>query len=57
MENRKRILESEEKQKRLVIGVLGNRKKDKSFMLQAISGEILQTGSTKNTIGLSIKYL
>ena len=41
---------------RLVIGVMGNRNKGKSFMLQALSGEDLQTGTSISTIGLSIKY-
>ena len=35
---------------------MGNKNKGKSFMLQALSGEELQTGSTISTIGLSIKY-
>ena len=42
---------------RYVIGVMGNRNKGKSFMLQALSGASLKTGTTINTIGLSIKYL
>ena len=46
-----------DKEERLVIGVMGNRNKGKSFMLQALSGASLKTGTTINTIGLSIKYL
>ena len=49
-------VENKSEKKKLVIGVIGNRNKGKSFMLQAISGEQLQTGMTINTIGLSIKY-
>lgn len=55
-ENGKKIIESKEKVKKLVIGVMGNRNKGKSFLLQALSGERMQTGTTINTIGLSIKY-
>ena len=44
------------KNKSLVIGVIGNRNKGKSFILQALSGEKLQTGTSISTIGLSIKY-
>lgn len=55
-ENGKKIIDSEEKNKKLVIGVIGNRNKGKSFLLQAISGEKMQTGTTINTIGLSIKF-
>ena len=55
-ENGKKIIDSEEKNKKLVIGVMGNRNKGKSFLLQAISGEKMQTGTTINTIGLSIKF-
>ena len=55
-ENGKKIIESKEKNKKLVIGVMGNRNKGKSFLLQAISGEKMQTGTTINTIGLSIKF-
>lgn len=56
-EEGKKIAESKEKEERLVIGVMGNRNKGKSFMLQALSGIVLQTGTTVSTIGLSIKYL
>ena len=49
-------VENKSEKKKLVIGVIGNRNKGKSFMLQAISGEQLLTGLTINTIGLSIKY-
>ena len=51
------IIQSKEKTERLVIGVMGNRNKGKSFILQALSGASLQTGTTINTIGISIKYL
>ena len=43
------------KSKKISIGVIGNRNKGKSFLLQALSGERMQTGTTINTIGLSIK--
>ncbi len=52
-----KISKSETIEERLVIGVMGNRNKGKSFMLQALSGASLKTGTTINTIGLSIKYL
>ena len=55
-ENGKRISELKNDESKLVIGVMGNRNKGKSFMLQALSGEELQTGSSISTIGLSIKY-
>ena len=55
-ESGKKISEDKKEKKRLVIGVIGNRNKGKSFLLQALSGEKLQTGTTINTIGLSIKY-
>ena len=55
-ENGKKIIDSKEKMKKLVIGVMGNRNKGKSFLLQAISGEKMQIGTTINTIGLSIKF-
>ena len=55
-ENGKKISELKEEENKLVVGVMGNRNKGKSFMLQAISGEELQTGTTISTIGLSIKY-
>jgi hypothetical protein len=55
-ENGKKIIDSKEKNIKLVIGVMGNRNKGKSFLLQAISGEKMQTGTTINTIGLSIKF-
>ena len=51
----KEIVDSEEKNKNLVIGVLGNRNKGKSFILQSLSSEDLQTGTAVSTIGLSIK--
>ena len=44
-------------EERLVIGVIGNRNKGKSFILQALSGASLKTGTTINTIGISIKFL
>ena len=56
-EKGKKISDSKKKEERLVIGVMGNRNKGKSFMLQALSGAVLLTGTTVNTIGLSIKYL
>ena len=56
-EEGKKVAESKEKEERLVIGVMGNRNKGKSFMLQVLSGVVLQTGTTVSTIGLSIKYL
>lgn len=52
----KEIIESKVKNKSLVIGVIGNRNKGKSFILQALSGEKLQTGTSISTVGLSIKY-
>lgn len=52
----KEIIESKVKNKSLVIGVIGNRNKGKSFILQALSGENLQTGTSISTVGLSIKY-
>ena len=55
-EKGKEITESKKKNKSLVIGVIGNRNKGKSFILQALSGEKLQTGTSISTIGLSIKY-
>ena len=36
---------------------MGERNKGKSFLLQALSGASLKTGTTINTIGISIKYL
>ncbi len=35
---------------------MGNRNRGKSFLLQALSGEKLITGSTINRKGLSIKF-
>ena len=55
-ESGKKMAEDKKEKKRLVIGVIGNRNKGKSFLLQALSGEKMQTGTTINTIGLSIKY-
>lgn len=52
-----KISNSGKKEDRLVIGVMGNRNKGKSFMLQALSGASMKTGTTINTIGLSIKFL
>ena len=52
-----KIIQSKDKTERLIIGVMGNRNKGKSFILQALSGASLQTGTTINTIGISIKYL
>ena len=52
-----KISNSGKNEERLVIGVMGNRNKGKSFMLQALSGASMKTGTTINTIGLSIKYL
>jgi len=52
-----KIDQSQEIAERLVIGVMGNRNKGKSFILQALSGACLKTGTTINTIGISIKYL
>ena len=54
-EKGKQFVNSEEKEKILVVGVLGNRNKGKSFILQSLSGEDLQTGTSINTIGLSLK--
>ena len=51
------IVKSTNNIERLVIGVMGNRNKGKSFILQALSGATLKTGTTINTIGISIKYL
>ena len=36
---------------------MGNRNKGKSFILQVLSGASLKTGTTINTIGISIKFL
>jgi hypothetical protein len=55
-EKGKKISDDKDNIERLVIGVMGNRNKGKSFMLQALSGEDLQTGTSISTIGLSIKY-
>ena len=52
-----KISKSGKNEERLVIGVMGNRNKGKSFMLQALSGASMKTGTTINTIGLSIKFL
>ena len=52
-----KIDQSKDIVERLVIGVMGNRNKGKSFILQALSGASLKTGTTVNTIGISIKYL
>ena len=52
----KEIVESEKQHKNFVIGVLGNRNKGKSFILQAFSNVNLQTGTVIGTIGLSIKF-
>ena len=52
-----KIDQSKDIAERLVIGVMGNRNKGKSFILQAFSGACLKTGTTINTIGISIKYL
>jgi hypothetical protein len=52
-----KIDQSKDIAERLVIGVMGNRNKGKSFILQALSGASLKTGTTINTIGISIKYL
>ena len=54
-ENGKKILKNN-LNKRLVIGVLGDKNKGKSFLLQRFSGVTLQTGTTISTIGLSIKF-
>ena len=43
------------KEKKLVIGILGNKSKGKSFFLQELLNEDLQTGV--NTIGLSFFIL
>ena len=52
-----KIDQSKDIDERLVIGVMGNRNKGKSFILQALSGASMKTGTTINTIGISIKYL
>ena len=51
------IVQSKDKIDRLVIGVIGNINRGKSFILQALSGEALKIGTKINTIGISIKYL
>ena len=56
-ENGRKLSEDKSQNKRLIIGVLGNRNKGKSFILQALSGEKMQTGTTINTIGLSIQKI
>lgn len=52
-EKGKDMIDSKNKEKKLVIGILGNKKKGKSFFLQELLSEDLQTGV--DTIGLSIK--
>ena len=51
------IVQSKDQIDRLVIGVIGNINRGKSFILQALSGEALKIGTKINTIGISIKYL
>lgn len=51
------ISQSKENPEILAIGVMGNRNKGKSFIFQALLGASLKTGTTINTIGISIKYL
>lgn len=41
---------------KITIGIIGNRNKGKSFILQKLSNQILQSGSMVNTKGLSLKY-
>ena len=42
--------------KKLVVGVVGNRNRGKSFLLSKLSGEILPDCSSIKTEGISIKY-
>ena len=51
-----KISESEEEENKLIIGVIGNRNKEKSFMLHALLGEQLITRATISTIRARIKY-
>lgn len=47
------IMKNEEK---LIVGVVGNRNRGKSFVLSKLSNEILPDGSSIKTEGISIKY-
>ncbi len=46
----------EKKGKKLLIGVLGNKNKGKSYILQKISGNQLPLGYSESTKGISILY-
>jgi len=52
----KKRYEEYKNQKLLKIGVIGNSKKGKSFLLNKISKIDLKIGASNQTIGLSIKY-
>lgn len=47
------VMKNEEK---LIVGVVGNRNRGKSFVLSKLSNEILPDGSSIKTEGISIKY-
>ena len=42
--------------KKLIVGVVGNRNRGKSFLLSKLSNEVLPDGSSIKTEGISIKY-
>ena len=43
-------------EKKLIVGVVGNRNRGKSFLLSKLSNEVLPDGSSIKTEGISIKY-
>ena len=55
-EKSKEIYENNKKQKNIIIGVIGNSNKGKSFLLSKISKTFLPSGYSIRTEGLSIKY-
>ena len=55
-EKQKEKIEKGANEDKVTIGVIGNRNKGKSFILQKLSNQMLQTGTMINTIGLSLKY-
>jgi hypothetical protein len=55
-DKRKNNIEKEIENEKITIGVIGIRNKGKSFILQKLSNQTLQTGSMINTKGLSLKY-
>ena len=52
----KEIYENNKKQKNIILGVIGNSNKGKSFLLSKISKTFLPSGYSIRTEGLSIKY-